>query len=75
MKIPLSAADLKDIGAALEPIETLDAITRSSIIGRIEVLRPGGDEVIGHFAPAEGFGDDDGWYGFYAGSEISETGA
>lgn len=75
MKLPLSASDLKDIGAALEPIETLAAITQSSIIGRIEVLRPGGDEVIGHFAPADGCEGDDAWYGFYAGSEITEPGA
>lgn len=73
MKLPLSASDLKDIGAALEPLELLTALTQNGIVGRIEVYRPGGDEVIGHFVQdSEG---DDAWYGFYAGPEITEPGA
>lgn len=75
MNLPLSASDLKDVGAALEPIELLPAITQSSIIGRIEVLRPGGEDVIGYFAPADGCEGDDAWYGFYATPEITEPGA
>jgi len=74
MKLPLSASDLKDIGAALDPLELLSALTQSDIVGRVEVYRPGSDEVIGHFVQ-EGEGADDAWYGFYANSEITEPGA
>lgn len=73
MKLPLSASDLKDIGAALEPLELLTALTQNDVVGRIEVYRPGGEEVIGHFAQ-EGEADD-AWYGFYANDEITEPGA
>jgi hypothetical protein len=73
MKLPLSASDLRDIGAALEPIELLPALTQSNIIGRIEVLRPGGGEVIGHFVK-EDSGADDAWYGFIGNENVSEIG-
>ena len=73
MKLPLSASDLKDIGVALEPIELLPAITQNSVIGRIEVLRPGSNEVIGHFVVEDEGGDP--WYGFHAGAEITEPDA
>lgn len=38
----------------------------SQVIGRIEVLLPGGDEVVGHFM-REGKPDGSGeaWFGFY----------
>ncbi len=71
-RLPLSASDLRDIGDALDPIELLPAIVDSPIIGRIEVLRPGGDEVVGYFDHADGFAEEgDRWYGFYASAAIA----
>ena len=71
-RLPLSASDLIDIGKALEPIETLPAIVDSAVIGRIEVLRPGSNDVVGYFDHADGFADDgERWYGFYATDAIA----
>ena len=64
MPLPLSFSDLHEIANALEPIELLPAIVNNPVIGRIEVLRPGGDEVIGHFQRADGFDPTDEWLGF-----------
>ncbi len=65
----LSGDDLKRLGAALEQIELLPAITENPVIGRIEALDPGvldgTGEVIGYFE-REGKPDGSGeaWYGF-----------
>ncbi|MFF2631987.1 hypothetical protein ACFVR6_03800 [Microbacterium sp. NPDC058021] len=68
---PLSASDLIEIGKALEPIELLPAIVRNPLIGRIEVLRPGGGDVVGHFVIAdEAASEDEAWFGFYAADPI-----
>lgn len=63
-EFPLSAGDLRVIANALEEIEFHPTLTRSGVVGRIEVYRPESDdaEVIGYF-DREG-ADDDAWLGF-----------
>jgi hypothetical protein len=62
MNLPLSASDLHEIAEALDLIETDEKLTSNPIIGRIEVIRPGGDDPIGYF---EQEGEkDEAWYGF-----------
>lgn len=70
-ELPLTASDLHEIANALEPLELNPAIVANPLIGRIEVLRPDGDEVIGYFQSAQpaGFTADDDWYGFVAGGD------
>lgn len=70
-ELPLTASDLQAIASALEPLELNPAIVANSVIGRIEVLRPDGDDVIGYFQSAQpaGFTPDDDWYGFVAGAD------
>lgn len=63
-RLPLSFSDLHDIANALEPIELLPALVGNPVIGRIEVLRPGGGDVVGHFERADGFDPSDEWLGF-----------
>lgn len=73
-RLPLTASDLAEIAKALEPIELLDAIVDSSVIGRIEVYRPGSQDVIGYFDRADGFdGAGEGWYGFLASDGIQAS--
>lgn len=70
-RMPLTASDLTVIAESLEPIETMPAIVDSPVIGRIEVYRPGTQDVIGHFERADGFdGPGEGWIGFTAGDGI-----
>lgn len=71
MNLPLTASDLHEIADALDQIETLPAVVENRLLGRIEVLRPGGDhtDVIGYFQQAdptavEGLGER--WIGFVA---------
>jgi hypothetical protein len=63
----LSASDLHAIANALEPIETNEKITDNPQIGRIEVIRPDGDDddVCGYFV-REGDPKKAGeaWFGF-----------
>lgn len=61
--LPLTASDLRDIAAALDEVDKLPVSAFAPIGGRMEVLRPGGGDVIGHFQLADGFGDDT-WFGF-----------
>lgn len=60
--MPLTAGDLRTIAEALDPIEDNELIVKNPVIGRIEVYRPDGDDLIGHFVTAD-MGEDD-WYGF-----------
>jgi hypothetical protein len=69
-ELPLTASDLQVIAAALEPIEDNVHIVTSPVIGRIEVYRPDGDDVIGYFQSA-GMGEDD-WYGFIPATSTAE---
>lgn len=66
-RLPLSASDMRAIADALDPIEMDPRIVESSIIGRIEVIRPDGDpdDVCGYFV-REGAADSSGeaWFGF-----------
>lgn len=71
MTMPLTPDDLRRVAAALDPIELNDAIVKNDLIGRIEVYRPDGDDLIGYFQSAE-MGDDD-WYGFVATPSGRET--
>jgi len=66
----LSASDVRAIADALEPIETNAIITDNPVIGRIEVIRPDGDDVVGYFE-REGDAKDPGmsWFGFRAVSD------
>jgi hypothetical protein len=65
----LSGDDVKRIGAALEQIELLPAITENPVVGRIEVLDPGvldgSGEVVGYFE-RNGVpnGSGEAWFGF-----------
>lgn len=70
--LPLSASDLHAIAAALEPIELLPEIAQNPVIGRIEVIRPDGDDVVGYFVREVQDGTDltDAWLGFTAGSQL-----
>lgn len=69
MRLPLSASDLRAIADALEPIELQPAIAQNPVIGRIEVIRPDGDDVVGYFEREMGDVADmsDSWFGFIAG--------
>lgn len=62
--LPLAAADMQAIAAALEPIETDQRITENPIIGRIEVIRPDGDDVCGYFVREGDTGKGEAWFGF-----------
>jgi hypothetical protein len=66
----LSASDVRAIADALEPIETNEFITENPVIGRIEVIRPDGDDVVGYFE-REGTpnGSGEAWFGFRAVSD------
>lgn len=66
MRLPLSASDLRAIADALEPIELEPSIVHNPVIGRIEVLRPSGDDVVGYFEREMGAVADlsDSWFGF-----------
>lgn len=61
--LPLSPGDLHEVAKALETIEFNKVIVSNPLIGRIEVYRPDGDDVIGYFESAQ-FGAEDDWYGF-----------
>lgn len=71
MMLPLSASDLRAIADALEPIELQPAIAQNPVIGRIEVIRPDGDDVVGYFErEAQDLSDlTDAWFGFVAGGD------
>lgn len=63
--LPLTPSDLRRVADALEPLELNPAIVRNPIVGRIEVYRPDGDDLIGYFQSAEmGPDPEDDWYGF-----------
>lgn len=63
--LPLTAADLRTIAEALDPIETNEYLTENPSIGRIEVHLPGSDEVVGHFVrEGEPNGSGEAWLGF-----------
>lgn len=58
---PLSASDLKVVADAAELVEKHSSeLLANPSIGRIEICRPDGDDVIGYMAPI----DDRGWFGF-----------
>ena len=61
---PLTVDDLHRIAEALDVVQDNPANVKKPVIGRIEVVRHDGQDVIGWFDQA---GDDptDGWYGFY----------
>jgi hypothetical protein len=59
---PLTAGDLRALADALDPIEFHEILARNPIVGRIEVYRPDGDDVVGYFE--RNALDDDAWLGF-----------
>jgi len=63
--LPLSASDVRAIADALDPIELHPAIAQNPVIGRIEVIRPEGSDVVGYFV-REGEGND-AWFGLALG--------
>jgi hypothetical protein len=65
-QLPLTASDLREIADALDPIETLTKFTENPVIGRIEVIRPGGDadDIAGYFVREGEPGSGDTWFGF-----------
>jgi hypothetical protein len=60
----LSASDLHKIAEALDPIETNELFTENPVIGRIEVIRPDGDDVVGYFEREGDTGKGEAWFGF-----------
>jgi hypothetical protein len=61
-RLPLSASDIHAIADTLEKIELLPGIVDNPVIGRIEVIRPDGDDLIGYFV-REGDVNEDPWFG------------
>ena len=67
--VPLSASDVRAIADALEPIELDPHIAENPVIGRIEVLRPDGEDatdIVGYFRREGEAGSGDAWFGFEA---------
>lgn len=60
----LSASDLHAIAEALASIETYELITENPVFGRVEVIRPDGDDIVGYFAREGVTGKGEAWYGF-----------
>lgn len=48
----------------MEPIEFHEVLAKSPIVGRVEVYRPDGDDLVGYFERNDDAAGDDAWLGF-----------
>lgn len=59
MKLSLAAEDLRAIADAIDTLD--EAFCSNPLFGRLEVIRPDGDDIVGYLVPEDGL-----WYGFEA---------